>query len=154
MIWSAAPKVVWAGRARTLAFCLVAVLVAASIGVLLAANPAHASTFTVNSTRDVGDNNRGDGSCFTGVFIQVGPRFARECTLRAAIEETNANDNNATVVDTIHFSMLGAGPHTISPATTLPQITEPVVIDGYSQPGSSVNTTGLAEAWHVVERAG
>jgi len=104
------------------------------------ANPAHAATFTVNSTTDAGDQSPGNGSCSTGVFIQVGPRFVRECTLRAAIQETNANDNNAAVLDAIHFSIPGAGPHTISPASFLPQITEAVVIDGYTEPDASENT--------------
>jgi CSLREA domain-containing protein len=93
-------------------------------------------TLIVNSTRDAGDQSTGDGSCFTGVFIQVGPRFVRECTLRAAIEEANAT----TAADTINFNIAGAGPHTISPTTRLPFITHPVTINGYSQPGISANT--------------
>ena len=41
---------------------------------LLAVEPAHAATtFTVNSTGDSGDQTPADGSCFTGVFILVGP---------------------------------------------------------------------------------
>jgi CSLREA domain-containing protein len=97
MIWSAASMVMWVDKARTIAFWLVALLVVASIGLFLGTKTAHADAFTVNSTGDVEDNNRGDGSCFTGVFIQVGPRFARECTLRAAIEEVNANDEADTI---------------------------------------------------------
>jgi len=93
-------------------------------------------TLIVNSTRDVGDQSPGDGLCFTGVFIQVGARFVRECTLRAAIEEANAT----TAADTINFNIAGAGPHTISPTSELPAITHPVTINGYSQPGSSPNT--------------
>lgn len=47
--------------------------------VLLAAKPAHAATFTVNSTADRGDQSPGDGSCFTGVFIAGdGPGVVRE----------------------------------------------------------------------------
>src|ERR1043166_4893087 len=42
--------------------------------------------------------------------------------------------------DTIAFQIPGAGLHTISPASPLPTITEAVVIDGYTQPGSSPNT--------------
>jgi hypothetical protein len=128
-------------RALALGF-LAAALMAVCLLLLTAANPAHAATtFTVNSTRDVEDNNRGDGSCFTGVFIQVGPRFARECTLRAAMEENNANDNGATVVDVINFNISGSSVvKTIIPASALPTITERVVIDGYTQPGASVNT--------------
>ncbi len=72
-------------------------------------------------------------------------------TLREAIASINAGANvNADVVaagaygvsDTITFSIPGAGIHTIAisgaqPALTL---TKPVVIDGYTQPGSSANT--------------
>ena len=42
--------------------------------------------------------------------------------------------------DTIKFNISGAGVHTITPATTLPAITSPVTIDGYTQPGSAENT--------------
>ena len=36
-------------------------------------------------------------------------------------------------LDTIGFNIPGAGPHTIKPQTALPEITNPVVIDGYTQ---------------------
>ena len=50
--------------------------------------------------------------------------------------------SNSTVgLDTIAFNIPGAGIHTISPATALPTITDPVFIDGYSQPGSALNTS-------------
>ncbi len=86
-----------AGGARTLASWLVAVSVVACIGLLLVATPAHAETFTVNSTGDAGDSNIGDGSCFTGIFVQVGPRFERQCTLRAAIQQANPNGQSDTI---------------------------------------------------------
>jgi CSLREA domain-containing protein len=107
--------------------------------VLLAARPAHADTFTVNSTGDAGDPFPGNGSCSTGNVLP-GP----ECTLRAAIEEANANDNNATVVDAINFNIGGSSVvKTISPMTGLPIVTEPVTIDGYTQPGASENTLAV-----------
>ncbi len=60
---------------------------------LLAAVPAHAATFTVNSTDDRVDNNPGDGSCFTGNLIPAsgGVGFVTECTLRAVVQEANAS---------------------------------------------------------------
>jgi hypothetical protein len=65
-----------------------------------------------------------------------------QCTLRAAIQE--ANDNlNPTETDLINFNIpdsVDPGVKTISPGSNLPSIEEPVIIDGYSQPGSSVNT--------------
>ncbi len=49
-------------------------------------------------------------------------------------------DANATVgQDTIAFNIPGTGVHTITPNSVLPAITESVVIDGYTQPGSSPN---------------
>ncbi len=69
-------------------------------------------------------------------------------TLREAITSANNNaDVNADVVavgaygtDTIKFNIAGTGVHTIAPLAALPTITDPVIIDGYTQPGSTGNT--------------
>ena len=84
--------------------------------------PAQAATFTVDSTGDGGDSNTADGVCDDG---------AGACTLRAAIEQANASAG----VDTINFSIGGGGVQTIAPGSALPTITDPVVIDGTTQPG-------------------
>src|SRR5207253_396761 len=56
-------------------------------------------------------------------------------SLRQAI-----NDANSTVgPDTIRFNIPGAGLQTISPLSPLSNITDQVTIEGYSQPGASVN---------------
>src|ERR1044072_8295674 len=55
-------------------------------------------------------------------------------SLRQAILDANANAG----LDTINFS-IGTGLQTISPATDLPTITSPVIIDGTTQPGYSGN---------------
>jgi len=52
-------------------------------------------------------------------------------------EESNANPASPEV---ILFNIPGTGVHTIKPKTDLPTITDAVTIDGYSQPGASVNT--------------
>lgn len=57
-------------------------------------------------------------------------------SLREAINCANVTPGT----DTISFNISGSGPQTISPLTALPTITGPVVIDGYTQPGSSANT--------------
>jgi len=57
-------------------------------------------------------------------------------SLRQAILDTNSNPGT----DTITFNIGGSGVHTIIPLTQLPAITNPVIINGYSQPGSSANT--------------
>ena len=57
------------------------------------------------------------------------------CTLRAAIEQTNAGTGAA-----IKFNISGSGAQTISPASALPTISVPVFIDGYSQPAAGAGT--------------
>src|SRR5215216_2505688 len=67
----AVDKTMWTERARTLAFGL-AVMAALLFGLLLVARPAHAATFTVNSTGDENDldfpggisNGSSDGRCY------------------------------------------------------------------------------------------
>ncbi|MDW8308412.1 MAG: hypothetical protein RMK20_03465, partial [Verrucomicrobiales bacterium] len=77
----------------------------------------HAATFTVTTT-----NDSGPGS------------------LREAILQANANAGQ----DTIAFDLPGAGVRVIRPLSPLPQITDSVVLDGYTQTGASVNTSPLA----------
>jgi hypothetical protein len=67
-------------------------------------------------------------------------------SLRQAILNANAKPGK----DTIAFNIPGSGPHVITPASSLPVITDPVVIDGYTQPGSSPNTGGLQEQCNAV----
>ncbi len=57
-------------------------------------------------------------------------------SLRDAILQSNA----LIGTDSIHFNIPGPGVHTISPLTELPSLTDSAIIDGYTQPGSSVNT--------------
>jgi len=69
-------------------------------------------------------------------------------SLREAIACANAVPNidrdGDTVADPdpITFNIPGSGVQTISPAAALPTITDPVIIDGYTQPGASANTNG------------
>jgi uncharacterized protein (TIGR03437 family) len=65
-------------------------------------------TFTASST-----NDSGPGS------------------FRQAILDANANAG----ADMIVFNLPGSGPHTITPASPLPVVTDPVTIDGTTQPG-------------------
>ena len=58
-------------------------------------------------------------------------------SLRQALLDSNAATGGTNL---IQFSLLGNGLHTISPLSALPTITKPVVLNGYSQPGASVNT--------------
>jgi parallel beta-helix repeat protein len=98
-------------------------------------------TFTVNSTGDAGDATI-DGTCDADATATV------QCTLRAAIQEANAT----TDADTINFAI----PSTVCDATSgvctisvgssaaatgepLPDIENPVTINGYSQSGAEEN---------------
>src|SRR5260221_8047561 len=94
---------------------------AAAAFLLLAAlsgTGAQAATLTVNNTLDSGAGS-----------------------LRQAIIDANTTPGT----DTIVFAIPGSGLHTIAPATNLPNITEAIIIDGYSQAGSSVNTLALGD---------
>jgi CSLREA domain-containing protein len=76
-----------------------------------------------------------------------------KCTLREAI--TAASMNTASggcaagqagpTVDVIHFAIPGASLHTITLGSTLPDITDIVTIDGYTQAGSSENTLQVGD---------
>ncbi len=57
-------------------------------------------------------------------------------SLHQAILDANALSG----LDTIEFNLSGPGLHSISLSTALPTITDAVLIDGYTQSGSSVNT--------------
>src|SRR5215207_344041 len=121
------PEATWVGRARTFPFFALALVVVASIGVL-AAKPAHASTFTVTTTDDSGAGS-----------------------LRQGIEDANSPANSGA--DTIEFNIPAtdtgcnatSGVCTISPSSVLPLVTNPVIIDGYSQPGARANTLSVGD---------
>ncbi|MEY2526922.1 MAG: trimeric autotransporter adhesin, partial [Verrucomicrobiota bacterium] len=102
--------------------------------IFISSSAAFAATITVTGT--------GDTIAVDGVV-----------TLREAITSANNNANvNTDVVavgvygtDTINFNIPGAGIHTISPGSALPDITDPVTIDGYMQPGASANTLAVGD---------
>jgi hypothetical protein len=74
------------------------------------------------------------------VFTVTNTDDSGDGSLRQAILDANNTANVGDVPDAIHFNIPGAGVHTIAPASQLPDITDSVVIDGYTQPGSSPNT--------------
>lgn len=91
----------------------------------LIASSLQAATFTVTTTADSGAGS-----------------------LRQAIADSNAN--GSAVADVIEFDINAAGVQTITVLTALPDITTPVVIDGYSQDGASANTLPLASGSNAV----
>ncbi len=111
-----------------------AALATADLGWSVIHWPGPAAPIVVNATGNSGDNAPGDGYCWTGASNTAG---ARACTLRAAIEEANANP----YATAIHFGIPAtesghaAGVWTITPTAALPDITDTVSIDGTTQPG-------------------
>jgi hypothetical protein len=122
-------------RSSALAPLSLAVIVAAGAGVVTSIPAAAASrTFTVRTTGDKPDRDPGDGVCAT----TGNNADQRRCTLRAAIMEANASPDE----DTIRFA-IETGPNawkTIRPASALPVISQPLVVDGTTQQGARRNT--------------
>ncbi len=108
-----------------------AVLMAAS-ALVTTAQPVAAATFTVNRIGDASDRNLANAACDTST------NAGSQCTLRAAIQE--ANDTPGA--DVIRFNITSAS-KVIAPRSPLPPITGRVTINGYSQPGASVNTRAV-----------
>jgi|GEM_PF-1201914 len=100
-----------------------------------AADNNFADGITVDSKGDGGDANLADSICDDG---------SGNCTLRAAIEESNQEAGTQTIEFNItgpaDFTNGGQNGFTIQPQSALPNITDTVVIDGYTQPGSQANT--------------
>jgi CSLREA domain-containing protein len=111
-------------------------------------------------------------SCWTAIFALciASQSFAATITVTTAADTAVANDGVVTLreaitainagssadpdivaqspgvfgtQDKIQFNIPGAGVHTITALTSLPTITKPVSVNGYSQPGSSANTNAL-----------
>jgi CSLREA domain-containing protein len=102
----------------------------------LTTSPLVAATITVTSTADVSANDA-------------------LCTMREAIVAANTHLPSGLLpgecaagsagLDTIAFLIPGSGVQTISLATNLPSIIEPLTIDGYTQPLSTANTLAMGD---------
>jgi hypothetical protein len=74
-------------------------------------------------------------------FTVVNTNDSGAGSLRQAILDANA----AAGTDTIAFNIPGSGVKTIKLDTSLPQITDPLIIDGYTQPGATPNTLAVGD---------
>ena len=83
--------------------------------------------YTVNTAADAND-----GLC-----------SSTDCSLREAIQTANGHANGASP-DEIHFNVPPSGALALQPASALPAITDPLVIDGATQPGGGVTLLGSA----------
>jgi hypothetical protein len=67
-------------------------------------------------------------------FVVTNTNDSGPGSLRQAITSANAHSNGANA-DVINFNISGSGVRTIVLASALPEITDPVVFDGWTQPG-------------------
>ncbi|MGZ0173121.1 MAG: right-handed parallel beta-helix repeat-containing protein [Planctomycetales bacterium] len=81
------------------------------------------TTFVVDSPLDTVDANDG------------------QTTLREAIEQANANAG----ADTVTFNIGGGGAQTITLASALPTVGSQITIDGSTQPGITIDATGVSD---------
>jgi hypothetical protein len=70
-------------------------------------------------------------------------------SLRQAILDANDTVRHPGL-DTIIFNVPGTGVHAIQPLSALPVISDPLVIDGYTQPGSSPATATTNATLRIV----
>ncbi|MFT3742720.1 MAG: CSLREA domain-containing protein [Pyrinomonadaceae bacterium] len=89
-------------------------------------SPPCETSIIVNRTSDEPDANTTDDICDVDIATS-----GQQCSLRAAIQTANAKSGP----DEIKFNIPGSGVQTISPASTLPPVTEKVFINGTTQPG-------------------
>src|SRR6267142_6504943 len=99
-----------------------------------------AAVITVNS---VADADARDTVLSLREAILINNRTLSLASLTAEEQAQVVGTPDAVSTDTISFNIAGSGVQTIRPTSALPTITDPVVIDGYTQPGAGPNT--LAE---------
>ena len=98
---------------------------------------------TATATDDSGNTSEfslpifADTSIAGRTFTVISTNDSGSGSLRQAILDANSYTSER---DTIEFDIPGLNVHTIRPLSPLPAFTEPVVIDGYTQPGTSPNT--------------
>jgi hypothetical protein len=127
-------------------FGLVIILTGISVALVGFGRSAHETAQSARSTRvsnsrewdaAITQESRPEGQTPTTplVFSVMNTNDSGTGSFRQAIMDANSMGGG-----TINFAIPGTGVHTISPLTVLPTIAQSVVIDGYTQMGSSVNT--------------
>ncbi|UCH52234.1 MAG: hypothetical protein JSW09_06200, partial [Pseudomonadota bacterium] len=119
---------------------------AALVGTLLFAFPARALNFTVNSTLDVVDANLGNGVCADA---------AGNCTLRAAIQESNQSAGADTITlpaGVFTLSLSGTGEEIA--ATGDLDITDNLTIAGAGALSTIIDGGGLDRVFDIAPNVG
>src|SRR5262245_34496807 len=96
-----------------------------------------AAVITVNSTLDTDVR---DSEVTLREAIRINNRALLVSSLTAAEQAQVVGTPTSSDRDTIGFNIPGSGVRTISRSAFLPNIVDPVVIDGYTQPGAAPNT--------------
>ncbi len=107
--------------------------------------------FTGTDTFTYDDVADGQTSNVATVTIYVNPKTfyvtnindSGPGSLRQAL--TTASLSNSPPPDTILFDIPGSGPFVIAPASPLPTLSHPTIVNGYSQPGSYTNTLATGD---------
>lgn len=110
-----------------------AILLALLVTIVVLVPEAHAETFDVNNTADVGDVAPGDGNCDSDAITP-----GRQCTLRAAIEEANA----LAGPDQIHLA--APGPYKLTAGVLT--VTSEITLKGN---GEAISAGGLSRIFLV-----
>ena len=123
-------------RSFRLLFCLV--LFAAFS---LSTTPAHAASFTVNTTLDAPDSNPGDGLCRSTI--------GNRCSLRAAIQEANALSGADTInVPAGTFILTRSGFDDTAANGDL-DINSTLIINGAGQTATIIDGNDLDRVFHI-----
>ena len=91
------------------------------------------TTPSLNATSEGASPLQGQLVITDGIFSVTTTADSGPGSLRQAILDSDAAATGST--NTIDFDIPGQGVQTIAPASPLPAITNPVLIDGFSQPG-------------------
>lgn len=109
-----------------------------------------AATFTVNSTYDINDLDPGNGHCVAYLIIII-PVVLPFCTLRAAIEETNALPGDDVIIlgsGTYQLSLSGLGED--QAATGDLDITDSLNIIGAGTDKTFIDAAGLDRVFDIL----
>jgi hypothetical protein len=129
-----------AGRLVSCNVGLLASGASATVDVVLTTITGTTLTTTATVSSDSNDSDLSNNSVTTSTVVTAGgleiavvnTNDSGPGSLRQAIIDSNADSGDR---DTIVFNIPGAGVRTITPLTALPTLSQPVIIDGATQPG-------------------
>jgi uncharacterized repeat protein (TIGR01451 family) len=101
---------------------------------------------TASVTSDNPDADTSNNSATATTVVQTPTSFTVSNTADSgagSLRQAILDSNNTAGTQTINFLIDGGGVQTITPASPLPDITDTVIIDGYTQPGASPNTLAV-----------